>query len=285
MVQSNSPEAASISPTETVSLQLLEIGAQVRLRNGAVAEVTANPRDGGWVFIRYLEHSKEPAKVGQDSEVFCADVVAVIKKGVGQAPSPVHSGHPGQAGAPTPHAPFDAGGDMQQMLQRLLLEREIERFLYQEAELLDERRFPEWIELIAEDIHYHMPIRRNVKFGEQHRENTDFATEISWFDEGKATLAGRVRQIMTGLHWCEEPFSRVRHIISNVEVVDVRGDEVDVRSRFFVYVNRLHDEVNLFVGKRDDVLRRDPVTGWKIAKRRILLDQNVLLAKVVTTFF
>jgi 3-phenylpropionate/cinnamic acid dioxygenase small subunit len=43
--------------------------------------------------------------------------------------------------------------------------------------------------------------------------------------------------------------------------------------------------VNLFVGKRDDVLRRDPETQWKIAKRTILLDQNVLLEKVITTFF
>jgi len=174
---------------------------------------------------------------------------------------------------------------MQQTLERLLLEREIEQFLYNEAELLDERRFNEWIDLIADDIHYHMPIRRNVKFGEQYRENTDSESEISWFDEGKATLTGRVRQIMTGLHWCEEPFSRVRHIVSNVQVVDVDGDEVKVRSRFFVYTNRLHDEVNLFVGKRDDVLRRDPETGWKIAKRTIILDQNVLLAKVITTFF
>ena len=66
---------------------------------------------------------------------------------------------------------------------------------------------------------------------------------------------------------------------------DVQGDEVKVSSRFIVYTNRLHDEVNLFVGKRDDVLRRDPVTGWKIAKRTILLDQNVLLEKVITTFF
>jgi len=33
------------------------------------------------------------------------------------------------------------------------------------------------------------------------------------------------------------------------------------------------------------VLRRDPDTKWKIAKRRILLDQNVLLEKVITTFF
>ncbi|MQG33400.1 MAG: hypothetical protein FI717_03760, partial [SAR202 cluster bacterium] len=37
--------------------------------------------------------------------------------------------------------------------------------------------------------------------------------------------------------------------------------------------------------KREDVLRRDPDTQWKIAKRKIILDQNVLLEKVITTFF
>jgi 3-phenylpropionate/cinnamic acid dioxygenase small subunit len=174
---------------------------------------------------------------------------------------------------------------LEQTLERLLLEREIEQFLYMEAELLDERKFSDWIELVADDIHYHMPIRRNVKFGEQHRENTDPESEISWFDEGKATLAGRVRQLNTGIHWCEEPFSRVRHIVSNVQLVDVQGDEVKVRSRFVVYSNRLRDEENLFVGKREDVLRRNAQTGWKIAKRTIVLDQNVLLSKVITTFF
>lgn len=172
-----------------------------------------------------------------------------------------------------------------ELLERLLLREEIEQFLYHEAALLDERRFDEWIELIADDIHYHMPIRRNVKFGEQQRENTSSKNEISWFDEGKRTLAGRVRQIQTGIHWCEEPFSRIRHIVSNVRVTAVRDDEVDVQSNFFVWQNRLQDEVNLFVGRREDVLRKDPETGWKIAKRLILLDQNVLLAKVITTFF
>ena len=174
---------------------------------------------------------------------------------------------------------------MEQTLERLLLEREIEQFLYNEAELLDERRFSEWIDLIADDMHYHMPIRRNVKFGEHHRENSDSDSEISWFAEGKETLAGRVRQINTGIHWCEEPFSRVRHLVSNIKVDSVDGDEVHVRSRFIVYTNRLADEVNLFVGKREDVLRRDPDTQWKIAKRTIILDQNVLLEKVITTFF
>jgi 3-phenylpropionate/cinnamic acid dioxygenase small subunit len=176
--------------------------------------------------------------------------------------------------------------DIQQAaLERLLLRDEVEQFLYTEAALLDERRFEEWLDLLADDIHYHMPIRRNVKFGHLDRENTDADFEISWFDEGKRTLSGRVRQIMTGVHWCEEPFSRIRHIVSNVQVVAVRDDEIDVKSNFFVWQNRLQDEVNHFVGRREDVLRRDDETGWKIRKRLILLDQNVLLAKVITTFF
>lgn len=170
-------------------------------------------------------------------------------------------------------------------LEQLLLEREVERFLYHEAALLDERRFSDWADLLAEDIHYHVPIRRNVKFGEWHRENTDSESEISWFDEGKRTLAGRVRQLETGVHWPEEPISRVRHIVTNVRVLAVRGDEVDVNSNFFTYVNHLRDEVLMFVGTREDVLRRDSVTGWKIAKRKVLLDQNILLAKVLSTFF
>ena len=172
-----------------------------------------------------------------------------------------------------------------QAIERLLFERGIEKFLYREAELLDDRRYNDWIELIAEDIHYHMPVRRNVKFGEQHRENSDSESEISWFDEGKRTLAGRVRQINTGLHWAEEPFSRVRHLITNIQVGEIDGDEVPVRSNFYCWTNRLRDEVNVFVGTRQDVLRRDPDTEWKIAKRLILLDQNVLLSKVITTFF
>jgi 3-phenylpropionate/cinnamic acid dioxygenase small subunit len=173
----------------------------------------------------------------------------------------------------------------QQALERLLLKDEIENFLYHEAELLDERRFSDWIELIADDVHYYMPQRRNVKFGEQYRENSDPESEISWFDEGKATLVGRVRQLNTGLHWAEEPLSRVCHVVSNVQILDVQGDEVKVKSRFIVYRNRLQDEVDLFVGKREDTLRRDADTGWKIAKRTIILDQNVLLAKNITVFF
>jgi 3-phenylpropionate/cinnamic acid dioxygenase small subunit len=169
-------------------------------------------------------------------------------------------------------------------LERLLVKQEVEDFLYREADLLDERRYEEWLELFTEDAHYWMPLRRNVPRDEPEREFTRQGVDTNWFDEGKDTLTRRVRQILTGVHWAEEPPSRICHIISNVQVMHARSDEVEVRSRFIVYRNRVETETDFLVGKREDLLRR--VNGdWRIARRKIVLDQSVLLAKNLTMFF
>jgi 3-phenylpropionate/cinnamic acid dioxygenase small subunit len=173
-------------------------------------------------------------------------------------------------------------------LTRLLVKQEVEDFLYQEAELLDERRYDEWLDLFTEDTHYWMPMRRNVPADEPEREFTRAGTDVNWFDEGKDTLTRRVRQIRTGVHWAEEPPSRICHMVSNVQIVGAVGEgsppaEVEVRSRFLVYRNRVETETDLLVGKREDVLRR--VDGrWRIARRKVILDQSVLLAKNLTFF-
>lgn len=170
------------------------------------------------------------------------------------------------------------------------LKQDVEDFLYDEAELLDQRLFRDWLDLLADDIVYFMPMRRNVKFGRHAaEENTRQDRDISWFDEDKWTLSKRVEQIMTGVHWAEEPLSRVCHTVSNIQIVEARPsvaapEEVSVRSRFIVYQNRLEDETNFFVGKRNDLLRNTD-TGWKLAKREIILDQNVLLSKNLTILF
>ncbi len=171
----------------------------------------------------------------------------------------------------------------------LLLHREIERFLHREADLLDERRYEEWLGLLEEDIRYWMPMRRNVKFGEDEREFTRADRDINWFDEGKDTLTRRVRQILTGIHWAEEPVSRISHMLSNLEIIEARpsaaaAEEVAVKCRFLVYRNRVETETDLLVGKREDLLRRSR-GGWQIARRKIVLDQNVLLTKNLTFFF
>jgi 3-phenylpropionate/cinnamic acid dioxygenase small subunit len=179
--------------------------------------------------------------------------------------------------------------DRSEAMAYVLLKQEMEEFLYREAELLDERRYEAWLELLADDVHYWMPMRRNVKFGELEREFTREGQDINWFDEGKDTLTRRVQQILTGVHWAEEPLSRLCHMVSNVQLLHARPSvadpaEVMVKCRFLIYRNRVETETDILVGKREDALRR--VDGrWKIAQRKVILDQNVLLAKNLTFFF
>jgi 3-phenylpropionate/cinnamic acid dioxygenase small subunit len=174
-------------------------------------------------------------------------------------------------------------------LARLLLTQEVAEFFYAGAELLDERRHDDWLALLAEDIRYWMPMRRNVKYGDTTREFTREGEDISWFDEGKETLTRRVRQIQTGIHWAEEPQSRIAHLVSNVQLLEatpnaVAPHQVIAKCRFLIYRNRVETETDMLIGKREDTLRRAG-DGWLIARRKIILDQNVLLTKNLTFFF
>jgi 3-phenylpropionate/cinnamic acid dioxygenase small subunit len=168
--------------------------------------------------------------------------------------------------------------------ERLLLYSEITEFLFNEADLLDTRRFREWLDLLTADITYEVPMQLNAQFGEEWRERTRPGSEICWLDESKETLEMRVRQLETGVHWADEPASRVCYLISNIRITGIDVRDVQVSSRFLLYRNRVHGEVDTLVGKRFDTLTKTD-GGWRLAKRRVLLDQNVLLAKNLTTFF
>jgi 3-phenylpropionate/cinnamic acid dioxygenase small subunit len=170
-------------------------------------------------------------------------------------------------------------------LNRLLLQHEVEEFLYYEADVLDQWRYREWLELTTEDIRYWVPLRRNVKFGQWDRERSSELSELAWIDEGRATLERRVEQLMTGIHWAAEPLSRISHLVTNVRVSELSDDdEVIARSRFLVYTNHLEDEETILIGKREDVLRRGS-SGFRLARRSVFLDQSVLLAKNLTFLF
>ena len=174
--------------------------------------------------------------------------------------------------------------DRTKALDAILLKGEVERLFCVEAQLLDERRFDEWLDLLHEDVRYWMPIARNVRFDRPEDEYTRAHSEANWFDEGKDTLRKRVQQIQGGDHWAEEPRSRTTHLVANVNVEGTDGPEIEVKSRFIVCANRLEHDVDLFVGKRVDVLRREN-GKLKVWRRTIYLDQSVLLSRNLTTFF
>ncbi len=167
-------------------------------------------------------------------------------------------------------------------IDQILLQWEVEQFLYHEADLLDSRRFDEWLELFTDDLHYWMPLRFN-RAGHEEAAEESGRGELSLFDDNKAFLAARIRRLRTGRAWAEDPPSRTRHLVSNV-TIDAAGFELNVSSNFLIYRNRLEGEVDLYAGMRRDLIRRVG-SGFRIAKRKIVLDQNVLLSKNLSIFF
>ena len=174
--------------------------------------------------------------------------------------------------------------------------REVEKFYYAEARLLDERRLREWLVLLAPDLRYWMSTRMNVypRYSKSLKILDDSAysdetvpSEQSMviMDETLDSLTRRVVCLETGMAWAEDPPSRTRHCVTNIEVEPGKAnDELAVASNFIVYKNRGETEADLFVGTRRDVLRRMG-GALKIAHRRIILDQSVLLAKNIAIFF
>src|SRR5207249_9474666 len=96
----------------------------------------------------------------------------------------------------------------------------------------------------------------------------DIEDELGILDENKVTLEGRIARLETGIAWAEDPPSRTRHLITNIEVEP--GDtasELKVYSNFHVYRTRAESEQDLYVGGREDLLRR--IDGaWKIGRRK-----------------
>jgi 3-phenylpropionate/cinnamic acid dioxygenase small subunit len=162
--------------------------------------------------------------------------------------------------------------------------RQIEDFLYLEAELLDDRRLREWLELFADDLHYWMPIRHNpLDRPERLDDELSKPGDGYYFNDNKESLRIRVERLYSKAAWAEMPPSRTRRLISNVRVKKDAGSEIEVQCNFLVYRTRMENDQDTFIGTRRDILRR--INGaLKIARRTIILDQAVLGAKNISIF-
>ena len=160
---------------------------------------------------------------------------------------------------------------------------ELMQFYIAEAWLLDERRFREWLDLFTDDVLYFMPRRLNVHRHELHRELSEEG-DLAIFEDDKTYLTMRVDRLETGMAWAEDPPSRTRHIVGNLVVEPVSDEVVKAKTAFILYRSHHETDENIFAGSREDELRRTD-GGWKIARRTIVLDSNVILAKNLSVFF
>lgn len=152
----------------------------------------------------------------------------------------------------------------------------IARFLFEEAELLDQRRYRDWLALFSEDAEYFVPLRI-------HRQQTgtldDWALEkeLSGTDELPVTrhnfesLSQRVAQLVSGRTVSETPPWLTERLITNI-VADRRRDrdEYQVRSKFLIQRIK-KDRENLILGHRIDHLR-PAGSRFRIARRYVVLN-------------
>jgi 3-phenylpropionate/cinnamic acid dioxygenase small subunit len=161
---------------------------------------------------------------------------------------------------------------------------EINQFYVDEAWLLDERKYKEWLALLTDDIFYYSPRRKNVYRREIEREIPERGTDIGYFEEDHNAMEVRVARLETGMAWSDDPPSRTRHLYGNLKVARRDNGEVWAKSAFLVYRSHLETDQEFYSGYREDILRPDG-DSFKIAERTIILDANVLLSKNISIFF
>lgn len=161
------------------------------------------------------------------------------------------------------------------------------QFLYREALAIDERRFENWLDMLAADLTYNAPTRYNRLPRERSKEWARIG-EAYHFEDTKADMQLRVKRLLTDKSWSEDPPSRTRHIISNVIVEHSQeADAFVVDSAFNVYRARGADDEEHFYGARYDLIRRveSAPIGYEIAHRTILFDQTLILSSNLGIFF
>ena len=141
-------------------------------------------------------------------------------------------------------------------MAELELWHRVQAFLFEEARLLDERRFGEWLELYAPDAEYWVPSAWQQQSAKDH---------VSLFYETVQLLRMRVDRLENELSPLDTPKSRVNHFLSNVTVED--GAELTARAHL-LYCEYRREEQRWFAGRASWRLRPEG-TSFRIAAKRV----------------
>jgi 3-phenylpropionate/cinnamic acid dioxygenase small subunit len=198
---------------------------------------------------------------GPDFEHLLAQEV-VIEAGEGttrtgaQAIAPDHSPRPPELASRAdalPQAGLLAAGAAADV------QREVEQFLYRQAELLDGKHWQAFIDLFADDGVYWMPVTR---------EQTEWEGSPSIFAEDKLMMEIRKGRVSHPNAWSQAPMWETNHLVSHVAIESVTPTAVEVRSRFHMMELR-RDALRHFGGSYRHSLVRDGDGGLRIKLQRV----------------
>lgn len=150
--------------------------------------------------------------------------------------------------------------------ETLDLLREVEQFLYREARYADEHEYDAWEALWTDDAIYWVPANAD---------DIDPTQSMSIVFDNRSRIATRIKQLHTGKRHAQNPASRLRHLITNVELLDsdsARPDEIKVGANFLVHESRERG-LTQWAGRAEWTLRRTE-DGLRIARKKVMLVNN-----------
>jgi 3-phenylpropionate/cinnamic acid dioxygenase small subunit len=138
----------------------------------------------------------------------------------------------------------------------------IESFLYYEARLIDEHKYDEWLSLWTPDALYWIPCNSD---------DADPARQAMIVYDNRDRLEERVLRLTSTAAWAQQPRSRTRRLLSNIEFRPIEsGYAVEAN---FILAELRRSTQDIFAGRVIYTLRPKG-DSFSIALKKVLLLNN-----------
>jgi 3-phenylpropionate/cinnamic acid dioxygenase small subunit len=146
--------------------------------------------------------------------------------------------------------------------QRATLE-DVTQFIYREARLQDEHQYDAWESLWTDDGVYWVPANGD---------DIDPEQQMSILYDNRSRIALRIRQYHTGKRFSQTPKSRLRRLVSNVEILSDDGSELRAAANALVFESQTRGDT-LWASRNEYTLRREG-EGFRMAAKKVMLVNN-----------
>lgn len=153
--------------------------------------------------------------------------------------------------------------------------RRICNFLFLECQLADEGKWEEWEELLADDMHYWVPVNGD---------DSDPDLDVSIINDNRSRLRTRLKQLRTGTRHSQAPISVLRRVLSNIVIARNEDGSFQVGATMVVYEYQNQSTMTMNVWPaRVQYHLREKGDAFEIAEKRV--DLVMATATVPTMAF
>jgi 3-phenylpropionate/cinnamic acid dioxygenase small subunit len=152
------------------------------------------------------------------------------------------------------------------MSDRVSLEllSDVQQFVFREARLQDDHQYQAWESLWTDDGVYWIPANGD---------SSDPEREMSIVYDNRSRISLRVKQLLTGKRHTQAPPSRLRRIVSNVEVLGTTdAGDIKVGANTMIFESNLRDDT-IWATRNEYALRRQD-GDLRMAFKKVLLVNN-----------